>query len=77
MSNSILVINPVRSSKTRLFAHLEHVEVSCPQFSKHCFGFILKNAINLVSIKVQSSPESDEKQRQLKIISVRCFMYPS
>lgn len=46
------VINPVRSSKTRLFAGLEHVEVSCPQFSKHCFGFILKNAVNLVSIKV-------------------------
>jgi len=51
------VINPVRSSKTRLFAHLEHVEVSCPQFSKHCFGFILKNAINLVSIKVLHVPK--------------------
>ena len=62
MSDSILVINPVRSSKTRLFAHLEHVEVSCPQFSKHCFGFILKNAVNLVSIKVQSFSESYEKK---------------
>jgi len=51
------VINPVRSSKTRLFAHLEHVEVSCPQFSKNCFGFILKNAIKLVSIKVLHVPK--------------------
>jgi len=47
----------VRSSKTRLFAHLEHVEVSCPQFSKNCFGFILKNAIKLVSIKVLHVPK--------------------
>jgi len=51
------VINPVRSSKTRLFSSLEHVEVSCPQFSKHCFGFILKNAVNLVSIKVLHVPK--------------------
>lgn len=51
------VINPVRSSKTRLFAHLEHVEVSCPQFSKNCFGFILKNAVKLVSIKVLHVPK--------------------
>ena len=47
-----LVVNSVRSSKTRLFGQLEHVEVSCQQFSKQCFGFILKNAVNLVSIKV-------------------------
>eukprot|EP00092_Neocalanus_flemingeri_P017674 GFUD01019118.1.p1 GENE.GFUD01019118.1~~GFUD01019118.1.p1 ORF type:complete len:725 (+),score=167.19 GFUD01019118.1:75-2177(+) len=51
------VINPVRSSKTRLFAQLEHVEVSCPQFSKNCFGFILKNAVKLVSIKVLHVPK--------------------
>ena len=41
--------------KSRLFSQLEHVEVSCPQFSKQCFGFILKNAVNLVSIKVKLS----------------------
>merc|ERR1712059_223944 len=51
------VINPVRSTKTRLFSQLEHVEVSCPQFSKNCFGFILKNAIKLVSIKVLHVPK--------------------
>jgi len=51
------VINPVRSAKTRLFGQLEHVEVSCPQFSKNCFGFILKNAIKLVSIKVLHIPK--------------------
>lgn len=51
------VINPVRSSKTRLFGQLEHVEVSCPQFSKTCLGFILKNASKLVSIKVLHVPK--------------------
>ena len=30
------VINPLRSSKSRLFGQLEHVEVSCPQV---CFSF--------------------------------------
>jgi len=51
------VVNSVRSSKTRLFGQLEHVEVSCQQFSKQCFGFILKNAVNLVSIKVLHVPK--------------------
>ena len=51
------VINPLRTSKSRLFGQLEHVEVSCPQFSKTCLGFILKNAVKLVSIKVLHIPK--------------------
>jgi len=51
------VVSQVRNIKSRLFSQLEHVEVSCPQFSKQCFGFILKNAVNLVSIKVLHVPK--------------------
>jgi len=51
-------ISTVRSSKAaRMFSQLEHVEISCPQLSKNCFGFILKHAVKLISIKVLHVPK--------------------
>lgn len=52
------VINASRAGKSnRLFGQLEHVEVSCPQLSRHCLSFIMKNATRLVTIKVLHVPK--------------------
>jgi len=51
-------ISTVRSIRTNaLFSQLEHVEVSCATLSKNCFGFILKHAVRLISMKVLHVPK--------------------